>query len=88
HLLKTKMPCPADAAEKVAARTRELFAAQPEARFDDSDGLRIDLADSWVSVRASNTEPIMRIFAEAPTADAAESLVAKVKQIADEIIEK
>ena len=56
------------------------------ARFNDQDGLRIDLPDGWVSVRASNTEPIMRIMAEARKRDAAERLVTEVRRIADRVI--
>ena len=85
-LKKTKITCPPDAAAKVAERTKALFIDNPEATLDQRDGLRIDLADSWVSVRASNTEPIMRIFAEAPTESQANALVKKVQAIADEIV--
>ncbi len=86
-LVKTKFPCPAGVAPAVADRTRQAFADEPGATFNDADGLRVDLADSWLCVRASNTEPIMRIFAEAPTEDAARSLVDRVRAIADEVID-
>lgn len=39
------------------------------------DGLKIDFADSWVHLRKSNTEPIIRIIAEAPTKQQADELV-------------
>jgi phosphomannomutase len=39
--------------------------------------LRLDWPDRWLIVRGSNTEPIVRIIAEAPTATTAEELVAK-----------
>jgi phosphomannomutase len=42
------------------------------------DGLRIDFADGWVHVRKSNTEPILRIFAEATTESSARELALKV----------
>ncbi len=87
-LVKTKMPCPADAAGKVAERTRKLFAARKGVRFNDADGLRIDLPEGWLCVRASNTEPIMRIFAEARDEKTAQGLVDMVRKIADEIIGK
>ena len=87
-LVKTKLPCPADAAPKVAERTRALFADREGATFNDADGLRIDLPEGWLCVRASNTEPIMRIFAEARDAAVANDLVARVRAIADEIIGK
>ena len=85
-MVKTKFPCPAEAAPKVAERTREAFASCKGAKFNDADGLRIDLPEGWVSVRASNTEPIMRIIGEAPEEAAIEALIAKVRRIADETI--
>jgi phosphomannomutase len=85
-MLKTKMPCPDGAAEKIAAATREAFARTPDVRFNESDGLRIDLPDAWVSVRASNTEPILRIMAEAPQAETAEALVSQVRELAEGVI--
>jgi phosphomannomutase len=42
---------------------------------DRLDGLRLDWSDRWLIVRGSNTEPIVRVIAEAPTAAAAEELV-------------
>ncbi|MCK5114619.1 MAG: phosphoglucosamine mutase [Phycisphaerae bacterium] len=86
HLMKTKLPCSPEAAAKVTELTREEFAGDDGAKFNDEDGLRIDFADRWLSVRGSNTEPIMRIFAEAPTAAAAAELVARVKTIADRVV--
>lgn len=51
--------------------------------INDIDGLKIDWADSWVQLRTSNTEPIMRIYSEAPSLEAAEQ---KVKEIKDKIL--
>ena len=82
-MLKTKRPCPIGAIEPIIAATSLAFSYQLEAKIDDSDGLRIDFDDAWVSVRASNTEPIMRIIAEAPSTSAAEALVAEVTEIAE-----
>ncbi|MEJ2543880.1 MAG: hypothetical protein P8Y99_07410 [Calditrichaceae bacterium] len=38
------------------------------------DGVKIDIKNSWVHLRKSNTEPIVRIISEAPTAEEAEKL--------------
>jgi phosphomannomutase len=38
------------------------------------DGLKITWSDRWVHMRKSNTEPILRVYSEAPTADAANEL--------------
>lgn len=42
-------------------RLKEKFA---DGQIDEEDGLRVDWKDSWVQVRASNTEPIIRVIAE------------------------
>lgn len=46
----------------------------PQARSNTVDGLRLDWADRWVHVRPSNTEPIVRVIAEAPRAEEAREL--------------
>lgn len=43
--------------------------------LNTEDGLKISFGDSWVHLRKSNTEPLIRIIAEAPTAEGAQSLV-------------
>jgi len=50
----------------------------PEARANRLDGLRLDWADRWLHVRPSNTEPIVRVIAEAPQADDAKRLCQEV----------
>ncbi len=47
--------------------------------LDTRDGLKVDLPDAWVQLRKSNTEPILRIYAEAQTQEEAMALVEKVK---------
>lgn len=51
-----------------------LAAAYAGERVSTVDGVRIDVADGWVHVRPSNTEPILRIIAEANTVERAEAL--------------
>jgi phosphomannomutase len=56
----------ADAPAKVA----EVRAAFPGATFDELDGLTVDLGDgAWFNLRASNTEPLLRLNVEAPKPD-------------------
>jgi phosphomannomutase len=50
----------------------------PEAKADYQDGLRLDWDDRWVHVRPSNTEPIVRVIAEAPRRAEAEALCREV----------
>ena len=44
------------------------------------DGVRIDFEDAWVHMRKSNTEPIIRIFAEANSQDIADSYASKIEK--------
>lgn len=48
---------------------------------NDIDGVKIDFKDSWVHLRKSNTEPIIRIYSEAETMAKADELAESIKQI-------
>jgi len=50
------------------------------------DGLKIDFQDGWVHLRKSNTEPIIRIYSEAPDRQQAESLVQEIVDRVTKII--
>lgn len=50
-------------------------------KITDIDGVKIDFADSWVHLRKSNTEPIIRIYSEASTMDKARELGAQIKVV-------
>ena len=70
-IVKNKIECPR---EKVDVACEALLAKYADATPTTGDGLRLDWPDRWVQVRASNTEPIIRVIAEAPDANAATSL--------------
>jgi len=63
----------------------EVYAALkrhfPEATTDERDGLRLAWPDRWLHVRPSNTEPIIRLIAEAPTGAAAEGLIEEGRKL-------
>jgi phosphomannomutase len=61
------------------ATVEAAFAEQAE--INKADGLKLDFSEGWVHLRSSNTEPIVRIYAEAESATAAEALVAKVRAV-------
>ena len=58
-----------------------LEAKYPEAECNRADGLKLSFADGWIHVRASNTEPLLRLAAEATTADRAQQLQAAVEAL-------
>jgi phosphomannomutase len=76
-IVKEKLTCPREIAERAAASVAQAFKCE---RLDLQDGVRIDWTDSWVSVRASNTEPILRIIAEGPDEAAARARIAQVRK--------
>lgn len=67
------------------SRLPELYDALqrrwPEARSNTLDGLRLDWTDRWVHVRSSNTEPIVRVIAEAPSLEEAQRLCQEVGEL-------
>ncbi len=50
-------------------------------KITDIDGVKIDFPDCWVHLRKSNTEPIIRIYSEAPTVEQANALAQDIKKV-------
>lgn len=59
-----------------------------EERVNTVDGVKIDFADRWVHLRKSNTEPIIRIYSEAPTENEANELAQQIMQVIKAIASK
>ena len=66
---------------RLAAMMQSLEEAFEDAQVDRSDGLKLIWPDHWVHVRASNTEPLLRLAVEARTDEQADALFAKVRTI-------
>lgn len=49
-------------------------------QVNDIDGVKVDFADSWVHLRKSNTEPIIRVYTEAPSQEAADALAQRIME--------
>lgn len=64
--------------DEVLANIKELYKNE---KINDIDGVKIDFANSWVHLRKSNTEPIIRVYSESNSKENA-------KKIAQEIIDK
>ena len=73
---------PAIDVDKVLVEIKQRYADE---QINDIDGVKVDFADSWVHLRKSNTEPIIRIYTEAKSMqqadDLAQKFVAEIKQI-------
>ena len=68
--------------DAILQAVKERYAGE---RITDIDGLKIDFADSWVHLRKSNTEPIIRIYSEAHTMEEADALAESIKAVIKEI---
>ncbi len=54
--------------------------------INDVDGVKIDFPDKWVHLRKSNTEPIIRIYSEAPNVALAQELTAQIKHLIESMV--
>lgn len=80
HKAKVLLP-----SEKVPAALEALEGHFGESTADRLDGLRLDWPHKWLLVRASNTEPIVRVFAEAPTLDEAQQTCAEAGSVIEAV---
>jgi phosphomannomutase len=85
EIVKTKFECPRSDADRAVAALKKEFASE---KIDVQDGIRIDWPESraWIHARPSNTEPIMRVIAEAPDEKTAKEKIARVQSIIDKTV--
>jgi phosphomannomutase len=76
EIVKVQFPFPSQRLGEVFRKARREFAEYP---MDLRDGVKVTLPDAWFLLRGSNTEPVMRVVAEAATEDAARSLAEKIR---------
>ncbi len=81
---KTKLECPANRKQAVLKKFKEKV--RKDGKINDMDGMRIDFGDSWVILRASGTEDLMRIFAEARSQKKADEILRKYKRIVEKVV--
>ena len=79
-IVKRKIALPEGNFQSIVDFLCEQYACQEK---NLEDGIRIDWSDKWVLVRPSNTEPIARIIAEAPTLSQACELCDQVQELID-----
>ncbi len=77
EIFKTKIQLTPDIdVDAILAAVKDKFSNE---KITDIDGVKIDFPESWVHLRKSNTEPIIRIYSEAHTAREAEDLAASIR---------
>ncbi|MDE6468943.1 MAG: phosphoglucosamine mutase [Muribaculaceae bacterium] len=83
-IYKTKIQLTPDIdVDAILAAVKQKFAGE---KITDIDGVKIDFAESWVHLRKSNTEPIIRIYAEAHTTAEAQALADQIKKVIDSLV--
>ena len=71
--------------DAILAKVKEIYKNE---EINDIDGVKIDFADKWVHLRKSNTEPIIRVYSEASTMEAAEEIGQKIMDVINELAKK
>ena len=67
--------------DAILVRVKELYGQEKDVQVTDIDGVKLDFPDAWVHLRKSNTEPIIRVYSEANTMEAADALGKKLMQV-------
>ena len=83
YMSKDKFLADESQARKILDSAKKTFA---EAKLDTTDGCRFDFEDGWLHLRASNTEPVMRIIVEAKDRCIAQKYIDAVLNIRREIL--
>ena len=64
--------------DAILVKVKELYKNE---EVNDIDGVKIDFPDKWVHLRKSNTEPIIRVYSEASTMEAADEIGKKIMDV-------
>jgi phosphomannomutase len=81
EIVKVQFPFPANRLGEVLRRARREYARWP---MDVRDGVKVTLPDGWFLLRGSNTEPVMRVVAEAADEASARQVAAGVREKIEE----
>lgn len=66
----------------MVVKVKELYKSE---EINDIDGVKIDFPDKWVHLRKSNTEPIIRIYSEAGSPEAAEEIGQQIMKVIEDL---
>lgn len=72
---------PSTDVDAILVKVKEMYAGQEGVAVNDIDGVKIDFPDQWVHLRKSNTEPIIRVYSEAASMEAADAIGKKIMQV-------
>jgi len=84
---KAKVSCPNQLKEPVMARAKEKAQTFDPQQVNALDGLRLEFPDSWMLIRASGTEPLIRVISESSSQTQADELISKGSALIQSLVE-
>jgi len=84
---KAKVPCPNKLKELVMAQAKEKVHLLTDGEMNTLDGLRLEFPDSWMLIRASGTEPAIRVISESTSKAHTDELINKGKNLVQNLVE-
>jgi phosphoglucosamine mutase len=84
---KAKVPCPDKLKELVMTQAKEKAHLFATSEINTLDGLRLEFPDSWMLIRASGTEPAVRIISESTSRSQTDELISKGAKLVQNIVE-
>jgi len=84
---KANVPCPNELKELVMAQVKEKAHLLAPDETNTLDGLRLEFLDSWTLIRASGTEPVIRVVSESTSQTQTDELISKGKKLVRSLVE-
>jgi phosphomannomutase len=83
EIVKERVECPRGETSRILKMLEEKY---KDENMDMTDGLKVMWDDSWVHIRRSATEPVVRVISEAPTMEQAEALNKEIRNFMENMI--
>jgi phosphoglucosamine mutase len=85
---KAKVPCPSELKQSIMARVKEKAHILAPDEINSLDGLRLQFADSWMLIRPSGTESVIRVISESMSQKKTDELMNKGKKLVQSLVEE
>ncbi|MBU7022808.1 MAG: phosphoglucosamine mutase [Theionarchaea archaeon] len=88
YFAKASIPCPNQMKEHVMNTVQSSLSQFSPENVNLLDGIRVEFADSWLLIRPSGTEPVIRVLCESESQSAMETFLSEGKQMVEKALEK
>ncbi|MGD8539493.1 MAG: phosphoglucosamine mutase [Candidatus Aminicenantes bacterium] len=83
HIIKEKIYCPPVKAHSIVSDIKKLYGSE---EISTTDGIKIEWKDGWIHIRASATEPMIRIISESASKDKAQDRLDKAANFVSQLV--